>query len=102
MLKLTLTKKAYIIDRVFKDNMPGNDWAELFIKRHSLTQRLADNVCLSRLQISCDAIELYFQNLSETLEGIPERNIFNYDETNVTDDPSQKKCVVCRGLARIE
>ena len=47
-------------------------------------------------------MELYFQNLSETLQGIPERNIFNYDETNVTDDPSRKKCVVRRGLARIE
>ena len=82
--------------------MPGNDWTELFIKRHSLAHRLSDNVRSSHLQISSDAIELYFRNLSETLEGIPERNIFNYDETNVTDDPSQKKCVVRRGLARTE
>ena len=100
-VKTYLDKKG-ITDRVFKDNMPGNDWAELFIKRYNLTQRLADNVRSSRLQISTDAMELYFQNLSETLQGIPERNIFNYDETNVTDDPSQKKCVVCRGLTRIE
>ena len=100
-VKTYLDKKG-IIDGVFKDNVPGNDWAELFIKWHSLTQRLADNVRSSRLQISSDAIELYFQNLSETLEGIPERNIFNYDETNVTDDPSRKKCIVHRGLARIE
>ena len=100
-VKTYLDKKG-ITDRVFKDNMPGNDWAELFIKRYNLTQRLADNVRSSRLQISTDAMELYFQNLSETLQGIPERNIFNYDETNVTDDPSRKKCVVRRGLARIE
>ena len=73
-----------------------------FSLNDSLTQRSADNVRSSRLQISSDAIELYFQNLSETLEGIPEKNIFNYDETNVTDDPSRKKCVVRRGLARIE
>ena len=100
-VKTYLYKKG-IIDRVFKDNMPGSDWTELFIKRHSLAQRLSDNVRSSRLQISSDAIELYFQNLSETLEGIPERNIFSYDETNVADDPSQKKCVVHRGLARIK
>ena len=99
--KTYLDRKG-IIDRVFKDNMPGNDWTELFIKRHSLAHRLSDNVRSSHLQISSDAIELYFRNLSETLEGIPERNIFNYDETNVTDDPSQKKCVVRRGLARTE
>ena len=39
-----------------------------FSLNDSLTQRLADNVRSSRLQISSDAIELYFQNLSETLE----------------------------------
>ena len=99
-VKTYLDKKG-IIDRVFKDNMPGNDWAELFIKQHSLTQRLADNIRSSHLQVSRDVIEVYFQNLSEALERIPETNIFNFDETNVTDDPSRKKCIVQRGLARI-
>ena len=61
--KTYLDKKG-VIDRVFKDNMPGNCWAELFIKRPSLTQRLVDNVRSSRLQISSDDIEVYFQNLS--------------------------------------
>ena len=68
---------------------------------HSLTQRLADNIRSSHLQVSRDVIEVYFQNLSEALERIPETNIFNFDETNVTDDPSRKKCIVQRGLARI-
>ena len=61
--KTYLDKKG-VIDRVFKDNMPGNYWAELFIKRQSLTQRLVDNVRSSRLQISSGDIEVYFQNLS--------------------------------------
>ena len=81
--------------------MPGNDWAELFIKQHNLTQRLADNVCSSRLQISSDAMELYFQNLSEALEGIPERNIFNYDETNVTDIHHRKSALSVGGLPEL-
>ena len=94
----TYLDKKDVIDRVFKDNMPHNDWADLFIKWHSLTQRLADNVCPSHLQVSSDNIKVYFQNLSEALERIPETNIFNYDETNVTDDPSQKSALYREGL----
>ena len=81
--------------------MPGNDWADLFNKWHSLTQRLADNVQSSRLQVSSDDIEVYFQNLSEALERIPETNIFNYDETNVTDNPSQKSALCREGLQEL-
>ena len=36
------------------------------------------------------------------LERISETNIFNYDKTNVTDNPSQKKCTVQSRLVRIE
>ena len=36
-VKTYLDKKG-VIDRVFKDNMPDDDWAELFIKRQSHTE----------------------------------------------------------------
>ena len=57
---------------------------------------------LSYLQVSSDNIEVYFQNLSEALERLTETNIFNYDETNVTEDPSRKECIVQRGLVEKE
>ena len=32
----------------------------------------------------------YFENLAVSLENIPAQNIYNYDETNLTDDPESK------------
>ena len=57
---------------------------------------------MSYLQVSSDNMEVYFQNLSEALERLTETNIFNYDETNVTEDPSWKECIVQRGLVEKE
>ena len=35
----------------------------------------------------------FFDNLRDTLEGVPSMIIFNYDETNFTDDPGVSKIV---------
>jgi len=40
----------------------------------------------------------YFNNLEETLNEIPPSNIFNYDETNVGDDPGNRKLIYRRGV----
>ena len=44
----------------------------------------------------------YFSNLKETLdnggEPIRKENIFNYDETNLSDNPGTKKCIYKRGV----
>ena len=52
--------------------------------------------------MSLDAINQYFDNLNQTLDGIPPENIFNHDETNITDDPGAKKVVVQNGYNRVE
>ena len=83
-------------DARFTNNMPGVDWLNGFAKRHDLTQRMATNVKASRAEISSEMISEYIDNLSEP------SNLFNYDETNVTDDPGAKKVFVRRGLCRIE
>ena len=57
--------------------MPANDWSEL-------------GQCTFFMLSWSDGIEVYFQNLPEALERIPETNILNCDETNVTDDPYEK------------
>ena len=44
----------------------------------------------------------YFDNLFEVIDGVPPGNIYNYDETNVVDDPGVKKCIVRQGLGRVE
>lgn len=45
----------------------------------------------------------FFTNLKETLQDengipIPPERIFNYDETNLADDPGTKKCIFKRGV----
>ena len=89
-------------NEVFKENMPGRDWGRGFIKRHRLAKRIADNVTLSRAKISPEIVNAYFDHLEEELRGIPPDNIFNYDETNLTDDPGAKEVIVRRGRRRVE
>ena len=95
MVKGYLDRKG-ILDARFKNNLPGQDWLNSFSMRHKLVNRCADNVKPVRAEISSEDISTYFRNLEETLEGVLSRNIFNYDETNFTDDPGVSK-IVCRG-----
>ena len=94
--------KIGLIDNIFKDNTPGVDWMYSFMKRHNLTKRVADNVKRSRAEITPDLLKSYFHNLENELKDIPAANIFNYDETNLSDDPGSKTVIVPRGLRRVE
>ena len=91
-----------ITDGIFKDNLPGTDWLQRFTNRNNLTQRIASNVKTSRAEISPEIINEYFNNLESSFNGIRPENFYNYDETNVTDDPGVVKVIVQRGQRRIE
>ena len=43
----------------------------------------------------------FFQNLNST-EDLAPANVFNYDETALSDNPGQKKVIVPRGTKRVE
>ena len=86
------------VHKVFKNNMPGIDWVRGFIKRNQLTQSISDNVKAARAEVNQDLINNYFNELESSLDGIPATHIFNYDETNITDDPG----AVRRGRKRVE
>ena len=77
--------------------MPGVEWFCLFIKRNNLAKRIVDNVKAARAEISEEIISTYFDNLEQSLNEILPENVFNYDETNVTDDPGSKTVIVRRG-----
>ena len=98
VVKDYLDKKGVDVCR-FKDNMPGVEWGNSFLKRHNgeLSKRLCENLKQSRSQLSPELVEEYFSNLKTTLEGIPPSNIINYDETNLSDDPGRRKAIVKRG-----
>lgn len=90
---------------VFKNNFPSIDWAIGFLKRHKnqISQRMCQNIKKSRASLSAACVNTYFSNLEKTLTDedgrqIPPANIYNYDETNVSDNPGVKKCIFKRGV----
>ena len=84
---------------IFKNNLPGKDWLYGFLRRHPvLSSRLATNIKIVRAAVSEDVIRAYVGNLSKTIAGIPPTNIYNFDETNLTDDPGRKKVICKRGI----
>jgi len=56
----------------------------------------------SRASVSADEVKEYFDNLKQTIENdgaeIPPEQIYNYDETCLTDDPGTKKCIFKKGV----
>ncbi|XP_008183710.1 jerky protein homolog-like [Acyrthosiphon pisum] len=103
MVKHYLDRKG-LTAKQFKNNMPGPDWAKSFLKRHNstLTIRLSENIKRSRPNISIETITHFFNELSQTLEGVPPDAIINYDETNLTDDPGKVKVICRRGTKHVD
>lgn len=96
----------YYLDRrgkniaMFKNNLPGVDWVYSLLQRHkdSFGQRIATNIKKSRASVSKETMGEFFDNLERALEGLPNTNIFNYDETNVSDDPGKMRGIYRRGV----
>lgn len=97
--------KAYL-DRTgrkvsaFNDgNFPGKEWANSFMKRHKdiLSERVSKNITYARASTDAEVIDTFFSHLEKELDGIPDKNIWNYDETNVQDDPGSQKVITRRG-----
>lgn len=48
--------------------------------------------------MSHESINAYFDNLTPVITNVPPLNIFNYDETNMSDDPGKNKGIYKRGV----
>lgn len=84
--------------KCFENNLPGNDWIKAFIARHpELSQRFAENVKRTRAAVDEPMLRSFIENLSKELIDVPPSNIWNFDETNLTDDPGKKKVLVKKG-----
>lgn len=83
----------------FKNNFPGKRWVEGFMTRHKgiLSKRLCSNIKRCRAAVDDSIINTYFDNLQSVLEGVPPCAIWNYDETNLVDDPGKKIVLTKRG-----
>lgn len=83
---------------LFKNNLPGRDWVKSFLHRHpSLSVRFAANIKRARAAVDERVISEYIQNVGKLLKDTPPENVYNYDETNMSDDPGRKKIICRRG-----
>ena len=83
----------------FKNNTPGYTWGLAFCRCHKnvSSKRVSQNNKSDRANITHNILTSFYSNLKPNIEGVPPENIINYDETNLTDDPGEKKVLVQRG-----
>nr|CAI5830953.1 unnamed protein product [Callosobruchus analis] len=95
--KALLDKQGRLCQK-FKNNLPGVDWAYSLLKRHKhkYSKRIATNIKRARAVLSPCVVDDYFNNLEVILKDIPPSNIFNYDESNISDDPGKKLAIYRR------
>jgi hypothetical protein len=87
----------------FVKNMPGPDFVSGFLQRHTaLTVRKANLVKGSRTGVSQDTVRDFFARFEKTAEGIPASHVFNYDETNLQDNPGSVKAIFKKGTKYAE
>ncbi len=67
--------------------------------KKEITERIAKNITRARAGVNENLVNQYFDELENTLAGVPPSNIFNMDETNVQDDTNcgKKKLLFARG-----
>lgn len=84
---------------VLKGKLPGRDFEYSFLNHHRdiLRLRLVPNYSRKRASVSAEVLNQYFDHLENTLIDVPDENMINFDETNLSDDPGKKKCVFRRG-----
>lgn len=105
-VKNYLDKKGVKIN-ISKNNFPVYEWVKSFLNRHNnLSVRMSSNIKRVRVQVGLDEINSYMDNFSDVLKYKPPSRIYydrrNYDETNLSDDPGNKKVICKRGMKYVK
>ena len=101
-VKSYLDKKGVSKSR-FKDNMPTRRFVDTFLKRHKdFVLRNTNPIKRSRAQLSREEVKKFFTYYARTVYGVPPENLFNFDESNLRDDPGLKKCIFKKGTKYCE
>lgn len=101
-VKSFLDKKGTSVCQ-FKENLPGYDWTKSFLQRHAnLSIRISSNIKKVRAQVGVNEINDYMDHLRVSIQDVPPSRIWNYDETNLSDDPGNKKVICKRGAKYVE
>jgi hypothetical protein len=102
LIKSYLERKSRTVQK-FANNTPSRDWVRSFIDRQKeLSQRMCQNIKIARAAVTPEVVKEYFEHLSVALnidgDAVEPENLFNYDETNLSDDPGSKVCIFRRGV----
>ncbi|KAJ8050139.1 Jerky protein-like-like [Holothuria leucospilota] len=100
-IKMYLDKQGRKEGR-FKNNLPGDEFIRSFVLRNQLSYRSPGNIKRARAKVGVEELNNFFKNVREVLVDTEPANIFNFDETNITDDPGLKRVLVPRGIGRVE
>ena len=91
------------IQTVFKDSLPGYEWAKSFMHRHNMTLKTGGMMQLARKSVTSDPFVIYgfYELLKNELErlGITNRPecIWNLVETGFPLDPLKQKRLAQKG-----
>lgn len=70
---------------------PGKEWVRNFQRRwaHRVKVKKPRNIKRSRGNVSPTIIKDFLERLKPQVQGVPATHFFNYDETNLKDDPGR-------------
>jgi hypothetical protein len=79
------------VETRWKDSKPGKDWVINFQRRwkNEVKLRKPRHIKRSQAQVSPSIIREFFTHLGPNVEGAWPAHFFNYDETNLKDDPGR-------------
>lgn len=95
------------LETVFKDGMPGYEWATAFMHRHNMTLKTGGMMQLARKSVTSDPFVIYgfYELLRQEMARleIMERPecIWNLDETGFPLDPSKAKTIGTKGAKTV-
>jgi hypothetical protein len=79
----------------FVDNLPTSKWVFRFLGRHpEYVTRRANPIKRARAAVSREDVQDFLCHFTAAADGVPPENMLNYDETNFSDDPGTKKCLL--------
>ncbi|KAK2723047.1 hypothetical protein QYM36_003290 [Artemia franciscana] len=86
-----ISDKKKLNEQRFKNNLPGEKWARIFLKRQSdqLSHRFCQNVSSSHNKVDSRTVSSYTECLEETLRDVKPKCIVNYDDTTLPDNPGR-------------
>ena len=97
LVKCYLDKKG--VTSKFKNNLPTHSFTVKFLQRHKdLSLRTANPIKRSRAAVTREEVTEFIQRWKKTIERVPRHALFNYDESNVRDDPGANKCLFKKGI----